>query len=166
MSNARTLADLMGTSTTIPSSKLSLGVSDLPAGSVIQVVQGVSAASHFRPDTLDTYQDIGLSVTITPTSSSNKVLIMVSCSMTVNNTAHTRTRLLRGSTNIKDFDQYFSGADWQGSGTNITYLDSPATTSATTYKIQGYQDSGTVSYSAIWKYNGKVAHIIAMEIAG
>lgn len=38
MSNARTLADLMGTSTTVPSSKLSLATGDLPSGSMLQVV--------------------------------------------------------------------------------------------------------------------------------
>ena len=34
MSNARILADLMGTSTTVPSSKLSLVAADMPAGAV------------------------------------------------------------------------------------------------------------------------------------
>lgn len=46
MSNARILADLMGTSTTVPSSKLSLAGSDLPSGSVLQVVHIKSTAKY------------------------------------------------------------------------------------------------------------------------
>jgi len=76
MSNARILADLMGTSTTVPSSKLSLAASDMPSGSVLQVKSTIYSPN--RVSTTNTsMQDTGLSLSMTLSSSSNKVFIMV-----------------------------------------------------------------------------------------
>ena len=73
MSNARILADLMGTSTTVPSSKLSLGASDMPAGSVLQVVQDykTDASSYVGSGVYHTV----MSASITPVSTNSKILI-------------------------------------------------------------------------------------------
>ena len=137
----------------------------LPSGTVLQVVEGRSAATAFWPTTLDTYEDIGLSVSITPSSSSSKIFVTFTTGLVAQNTAHFNTRLLRDSTVILYTSHYFSGTNWQGANGASVILDAPATTSSVTYKVQGFQDSGSIGH-AIWDYNGAVSSIIAMEIAG
>jgi hypothetical protein len=114
---------------------------------ISQVVQTVKTDTFTMAST--TYADItGLSVTITPSSSSSKILVMAN----VNHVGTTLTsasgiRLMRDSTAIGIGDTAgsrirTSGGESYGNygvtltGDAIMFLDSPATTSATTYKIQ------------------------------
>ena len=112
---------------------------------VFQVVQ-TTKTDTFTASLSGTYTDItGLSVNITPTSSSNKILVMVNIgtACAVNNSA---LQLLRGSTPIcigdaatsrtqaTMADIYSLGAN--GGPASFAFLDSPATTSSTTYKVQ------------------------------
>jgi len=158
-------------------------------GAVLQVAQG------FKTDTFSTsstsLQDVsGLSATITPISSSSKFLIMVN--MTYINTYFVgRVVLLRNSTEIGMADAasnrprsflYYSNStnaatDGQWLRESMNYLDSPATASAITYKIQvsartdgqggtfyinrSKEDRDTSSYDA-----RGVSSIVVMEIAG
>jgi len=183
MTRARDMANIAAGSFNIPSGSLTNAVpadgsitaaklasnaitsAALPSGTVLQVVEGRSAASSFTPSALDTYEDIGLSVAITPSSNSSKIFVTFTTGITGNNTAHMNTRLLRNSTAIHYTMQYFSGAHWQGANGASVILDTPATTSAVTYKVQCFQDSGNVG-NGIWDYNGAVSSIVAMEIAG
>lgn len=157
----------------------SLPDANAPSGSVIQVVQ--AGKNDVFSTTSSTWTDItGLSLSITPASSSNKVLIFVAVNLTGYSDAG--IRLVRDSTVVG----VGTGASNQnvmfmtnnvGSSTNdygfylggSPYLDSPATTSATTYKIQiysnntyqtyvnrRYQDASFIGFSSI----------TAMEIAG
>ena len=138
----------------------------LPSGSVIQVQQG-KLTSAFRTTSLDTYQDVGLSVTITPTTASSKIVIMTTVAGVFLDTQHVRTRLLRDSTVIQYKNYYTSDNEaWQACDMSMSYMDEPATTSAITYKIQGFQDQGTTDSHANWNYNAGTANMIAMEIAG
>lgn len=137
----------------------------LPSGTVLQVVEGRSAASSFSPTALNTYEDIGLSVTITPTSSSSKIFLTFTSGLVANNTNYFNTRILRDSTVILYTSQYFSGAHWQGANGASVILDAPSTTSAVTYKVQGLQSAGSIGH-AMWDYNGNVSCFVAMEIAG
>ena len=73
MSNARNLANLLGTSTTIPSGKVVAG--SLPAGSVLQVVE-TSMDSRLDLDNNDWIQVTGFEAAITPSSTSSKILVM------------------------------------------------------------------------------------------
>lgn len=89
-----------------------------------------------------TYADTGLTATITPSATSSKVLVLVNqagCYKDTNNT-HLGLRLMRGSTEIAAFEQYggYTGnTNSIGFGScSCSYLDSPNTTSATTYKTQ------------------------------
>jgi hypothetical protein len=117
--------------------------------SYVGVVQVQSTA---KTDTFTmssaTFADVtGLSVTITPTSASNKVLVsaVMMAGMDTGNTAWF-ARLLRDSTTIGVGDAAsnrklvsvasFSGAVTTGQTAAVMFLDSPATTSAVTYKIQ------------------------------
>ena len=110
------------------------------AGNVIQVVQ--ATYSTITSNSTSTYADTGLSASITPTSSSSKILVLVSqngCRKQGNDT-YLQLRLVRGSTTIATFA---GAAAYTGTTTtndigsvSIEYLDSPATTSSTTYKTQ------------------------------
>jgi len=127
---------------TVPSSKM-------PTGSVLQVKQTVLTTSSAAA--IDGWYDItGLSVAITPTSASSKILIKVNVFAAVSNHGWTTgIRILRGSTVIgigtSGNNTRNNAAAWVFmSGTNgedaahmpVEYLDSPSTTNATTYKVQ------------------------------
>lgn len=102
----------------------------------------------------ETFTDVtGLSVTITPTSASNKIFIVGFITMMGENGVGTAWhRLMRGSTAIAIGDaagtrpRVTGQAILQGvaSQTSVpfVFLDSPATTSATTYKVQVRSDGG------------------------
>jgi len=115
----------------------------LPAGTVLQVVN--SAYSTYTSFSSATLTDLGLSATITPSSSSSKILVFTNLAggVAVNNVlAGANVKLLRGSTTIVNLEQTAgimsvsaTERNWGAFGSS-SYLDSPATTSATTYKIQ------------------------------
>jgi hypothetical protein len=120
-------------------------------GKVLQVVQAVKTDTFSTSST--SFVDItGMSVSITPSSSSSKVLVLVDIKFNSGgNTA--QTVLVRGSTQIYIGDAAGSRTrasamdrtnetTSNGSGT-IMFLDSPNTTSSTTYKIQGLTNAGT-----------------------
>jgi hypothetical protein len=96
----------------------------------------------------------GLSATITPKSASNKILILVTSYQSNSSTSGlTVYNLVRGSTNIctpSNTGLTFSASAgcYIASADNIfpfsiSYVDSPATTSATTYKVQIKGNAGT-----------------------
>ena len=92
-------------------------------------------------ETGSTFVDTGLTASITPSSASNKVLVLVSQSAKALDGAG-RMNLLRGSTSLEE--QYFGeseGGDWYGK-INVVKLDSPATTSSVTYKTQMRTNGG------------------------
>ena len=117
------------------------------AGNIIQVVQTVKTDS-FSTNTGSSYVDVtGMSVTITPSSSSNKILIMPSLNLTSEVSHRHGFRILRDSTAIHIGDSAGNrrrATSGQGNPpTNVNnyhyctpFLDSPSTTSAITYKLQ------------------------------
>jgi len=136
----------------------------LPAGSILQVVQ--ANEQDVVNSTTSTYADTGLTATITPSSSSSKVLVLAYEGHCAKSAADTQLdlRLYRGSTNILTHTALNTGtSEADTSNITICYLDSPATTSATIYKTQlrNRDASGTVYVNL----NG-TAIIILMEVAG
>ena len=125
-------------------------------GKVLQVVQ-TTKNDTTSTTTTGSFVDItGMSVSITPSSASNKVLVMFSIS-TSNSTADQNDciQLVRDSTNIASgtgastanctlFMRENSTASIQTG--SMTFLDSPATTSAVTYKLQWRASSGGTLY--------------------
>ena len=104
----------------------------------------------------DTPPDVtGLSVSITPKFSTSKILVQVNigCHGTTNNAA-TTFRIYRGSTNITVAGGgdnrhgaavfYNSNNTAMGVPASMNVLDSPATTSAITYKVTGFTNAGTL----------------------
>ncbi|MFZ9922720.1 MAG: hypothetical protein ACO3E4_07405 [Candidatus Nanopelagicaceae bacterium] len=106
-------------------------------GKVLQVV--FAETSTEAVNTTSTFADTGTTATITPSSATSKILVMVThngVAKDTNNTA-VRIRLMRGATTIQQFAGNAYGAANRIDGTAATvYLDSPNTTSATTYKTQ------------------------------
>lgn len=126
-----------------------LADANMAPGSVIQVVQTVKTDT-FSTTTGTTYVDItGMSATITPISTSSRILVLVNCQVGFSNTGNnSRVRLVRGSTTIYKNDstnhpEAFQGVE-QGIGGfqymfmpfTAIFLDSPSATTATTYKLQ------------------------------
>jgi hypothetical protein len=124
----------------------------------------------------------GLTVSITPTSSSNKILVIVNCWFNGETpTANYYVKLLRGSTNIgqgggNDTAGYVGNAghrvlndgqdQYSIQNGNFSFVDSPATTSATTYKCQGQGNSGSFYFnqSAAGGYFYMQSSITVMEV--
>jgi hypothetical protein len=120
------------------------------SGRVLQVVNATySTYTSFSSATL---ADLGLSATITPSSSSSKILVFTDLAggiAVTTTSAGANVKLLRGSTIIVNLEQtagIMSGTsterNWGAFGSS-SYLDSPATTSATTYKIQVANTNGS-----------------------
>lgn len=114
----------------------------------IGVVQVKSATkSDTFSMTSSTFADVtGLSVSITPTSASNKVFVIVTLNFTTTGAPQAGFRLVRDSTDIGLGDaagsrlRVVTGGYQQAASllhrASMSFLDSPATTSATTYKVQ------------------------------
>ena len=149
----------------------------MPTGSVLQVV---SQSSSILETSSTSYVDM-YSATINPSSTSSKILVMVTNHIYITNYSSNAWRgcmikLLRGTTNIHDD----AGTNGNGYGEStyfehnddrlMTYssfqlLDSPATTSAITYKLQGKSKVNTTVVFNNTNYGGGGA-ITLMEIAG
>lgn len=158
-----------------------LATARLPTGSVLQVIQ--SAKTNTFSTTSTSYVDItGISVSITPSSNTNKILVFYSMTTSQsNNFEENRFSLLRGSTEIfigttgaGDYTLVASNYNLTGSPMGVSqwninghYLDSPATTSSTTYKIQMKVSGGTgyINRAGHSSSAGTVSAITVMEIA-
>jgi len=153
------------------------------AGNVLQVKQ--STYTGVFSTSSSTFVDTGLSVSITPSSTSSKILVTVSLGSFANSGRYKRAmmNIVRGSTNV------LVGNDRTGTECTavvsprsvddnyaqiplaFTFLDSPNTTSATTYKAQASRgsDTGTVylngNAGADSNSGNAASTIVVMEIA-
>ncbi len=165
------------TDSIVPSGGVPSGAS---GGGIIQVVESVNTTSYSY--SLNTTQsDTALTVSITPRSSSNKILFMANVACTESSGAGGQffglkrgtTQLVNPSSRSNVFGFVNVGALSNGSyniGNNtLMYLDSPATTSSTTYTVTVYGVSGTgtmyINRSADNGTTGR-SHLYAMEISG
>ena len=144
------------------------GLSSFPTGSVIQTVVSTSTADQVI--TSSTYADIpsgGHQVTITPKLSSSKILIMFTGSRisytTTNGISSLKiVRSIDGGS-FTDVDEIESGhyvTDY-GYSSSSTLYDSPSTTTAVIYKMQG---KSTGTGNAHYTYSGVPAVLTAFEI--
>ena len=134
----------------------------LPTGSVLQVVNATFNTQTTTSSTsfVSTY----LTASITPSSSTSKVLVLMSNTSAISNTSYVGVATIyRGATNLGNGNGgiTFSGTA-QDNSMFMQVLDSPATTSSTTYTVYGRADSGgTASYGN----SARVSTITLMEIA-
>jgi hypothetical protein len=119
----------------------------LPAGSVLQVVSAIK--TDVSTTTSASWADIsGLSVSITPKSATSKILVLLNVTGG-NSNGGGAVKLVRGSTDIAistaatgnrlntTFASFYDNTDANSMrGHGVTFLDSPSTTSSTTYKAQ------------------------------
>lgn len=161
----------------VTAAKLAAGA----GGKILQVVNAHKTdAEAYTPST--TWTDVAsLSVSITPSSTSNKVYLTATVNAATDARAH--FRILRGSTPIAVGDAAGSrvqsfASDFQRVGgpdirsASVSWLDSPSTTSATTYKMQVRLDGGGTVYinrpeSTIdtGSYGRPVSSLILLEVA-
>lgn len=136
-------------------------------GKVLQVVEGTYQTGVNSSSS--TYADTGLTATITPSSATSKVLVFVNQNGTYNaNSAGGSNsiglKLFRGATEIARCNgMYTTTPNQQGTTLSLSKLDSPATTSATTYKTQFNSEENKASVT-INVDNKNLATIILMEI--
>ena len=149
----------------------------LPSGSnggIIQVKQTIKKNVFTTSQGVGSgYTDLtGLSVAITPSSNSNKILVVTQIYNGAANNAVNFFRLLRGSTFIEQPSGTSSSTNYNAhafsyydatyqDSTAFSILDSPATTSETTYKIQMAVTSGT---SAINAYVGDTSNYFGISM--
>jgi len=144
-------------------------------GKVLQVVSTTTTTETVIAST--TVTDSSLSLSITPTLATSKILVLVTQTLKlarVNNEQGAGVILYRGATGIYDVNNSgYSGASYYfppvttsefNTLLNISYLDSPATTSATTYKTAGRALATSNSGQIIFQAGSKPSSIILMEI--
>ena len=116
------------------------------SGGIIQVVQVIKTDQFATSST--SYTDVtGLSASITPTRADSKILVRVCVMIGTGNTANDNfIRVLRGSTNILTTDYCVRNDEGTSNNTEYTIevLDSPSTTSQTTYKLQGKAETNEI----------------------
>jgi len=184
-----TSGTVLTSASSIPTSQLSGSISaaSLPAGSILQVVSSTKTDT-FSTTTTGSWIDVtGLSVSITPTSSSSRIMIF-SRITGAGEAAVTRLqiRLVRDSTAISIGDAsgsrlqvsggelYYGGENDSLLNSSVSFLDSPATTSSTTYKLQirNGNSNGTIVVNRTRNNNNDNATPVAtssitvMEIKG
>ena len=150
-----------------------VGTAGTGFGKILQVVQTNKQDTTSSSST--SYTDIsGMSVSITPSSSSNKVLVFFSASISTNN-LDAQLKLLRDSTDIISTGATNNATAFVRTANgdtvvpfNTMYLDSPSTTSAITYKLQWIMKvSGTVYLNRRMgdATYGAISNITAMEVS-
>jgi hypothetical protein len=136
-------------------------------GKVLQVVQGTTATQ--TSTTSNSFQSTGLTASITPSSASNKVLVIATSTFVGSILTDVITAIYRGDTstgtNVSGSNlstKYNSQASENASVTN-QYLDSPSTTSSQTYTFAF--KSSTSGQTATAQSASITAVMILMEIA-
>tara|TARA_B100000497_G_C7628948_1_gene377964 strand:- start:211 stop:714 length:504 start_codon:yes stop_codon:yes gene_type:complete len=145
---------------------------NLPAGSVLQVVQTQSTTQETFTSGAYTSTS-SFSGVITPSSTSNKIFVVADVAMmyylSSGNSAHALFRLYRAVGATASAASTGQTYDYGGSGIltsinlPINWLDSPSTTSQLTYVLQVSKQAGE---QARLNYNGGTSRMTLLEIAG
>ena len=159
-----------GSTITVPTGKTLVGTDEgafrVP-GAVLQVIQVSTTTTTSTAST--SFVDTGMTATITPKSSSSKILVQADFGVGAGNSSNGAViQLVRGSTQLFYRGDAYSGAGNTYGADSFFHLDSPATTSATTYTVKlKSQGSSTTCYvnPEYSGYTSPTAHITLMEIA-
>ena len=141
------------------------GISSAQSGSIIQTVNATFSTEVSSSSS--TFTDTGLSASITPLFSTSSILVIANIQGGKNGSTGLDLRVLRGATSIVQFAKnagYTGASDYNIIGSvSCGYLDTPATTSATTYKIQ-MASNANASLARI-NDNTQTSTLTLMEIA-
>jgi hypothetical protein len=142
------------------------------AGGKIAQVVSTTKTDAFTTSSVSYVDVTGMSVTITPTSATSTILVITGLALSASARGH--TQLVRGATNIaistgfaaNNQTSAANGNNYLSQYVSIAHLDSPATTSATTYKFQLRVSSGTayINSQAGFTSEGNVSTLTVMEI--
>jgi len=172
-----TLPDNTGTILTSASN------TNFPAGSVLQVVQATLTSQV--SSTATSYTNIGLSASITPSSSSNRILVLSQVSGSTNGNAGTFLQIFRNGSAVIQGDangsrqrtlsqSLYTTAVNSGVPISMMYLDSPSSTSSITYDIRcanledstaWYINRSANNFNGSYGYTS-VSTLVLMEIKG
>jgi len=131
------------------------------AGKVLQVVQATDETARSTTSGAYTTASNTLSVSITPSSTSNKILILANTSTYQSSTNATMNGAIFKDGSLLKFITYNFQRYDNSNVINAIYLDSPATTSSITYDIRFSISTGTGYINA----SGSIGTITAMEIS-
>jgi len=155
-----------------PNNNTLSAITSLPAGvggKVLQVVQGTSTTEISTSST--SYVTTNLSANITPSSSSNKIMISIAGSgredadgNTVQYTIFRDSTNLEGATDKGFCDLGSTGATYVKGAYTVFYLDSPSSTSQITYAFYMKNQNGSGGCRAM--HRNSLSTITLMEIAG
>jgi hypothetical protein len=136
---------------------------------ILQIVSATRSTLFTSSST--TYTDVTtMTATITPSATSSQVLVwFTTAGVGANGTADVLGRLLRGASSICEtaFVAGVIAGNNESRPTTVFYLDSPATTSATTYKLQARTTSAN-AFSIGGRYDGSytgVSSFMVMEVS-
>lgn len=168
----------VGIGTTSPSGALdvaSRGITrgSMPVGSIIQYARGTnSSAIALTNVTNGTEYDPSLSVSITPSASSSRILIFVNMQVWMQSGSGTwygHPRIYRGGTQIYDAGGaavVFGASTVEAGGLwSTTHVDAPNTTSSTTYSVKWVHDGQGTMNNLVFHRGNSPAAITVMEIA-
>jgi len=138
-------------------------------GKLLQAVTGTSSTHTTTTNT--SFTDSGLNVTITPSASDSKILVMAHTTGIADTSAQfsyfTIERQISGGSDTNIGDATYGLSHMRGDATQIApvichALDSPSTTSAVTYEFQ-FKSSGSGNTAQVM-YQGVKSNITALEI--
>ena len=146
-----------------------LGSAQMPSGSVLQVVYASTSTTVQSSST--TLVDTGLTASITPSSTSSKVLVIISQNGMRKAVGNTGNRILLqlyknnvSNTKIGGGLGYNDANDYNGENASLSLLDSPSSTSTQTYKTMFSNE--TAASNVQIQHSGATSTITLMEIQG
>jgi hypothetical protein len=149
----------------ITKNEMATGGAWAPVGTVLQVVSGTKSGSIST--TSGTFVTTNLTVSITPSSSTNKILVFVSAPFrkASSSVSGPGIAIFRDTTNvyIGISNEFYNISTQASAMASLNYLDSPNTTSTITYSLRFNSSDG--SNTVTMNQDGEAAMIIAMEVA-
>ena len=144
------------------------------SGGILQVVS-TTKTDTFSTTSTSAVDITGVSATITPRSTSSKILVQVQTVVGNSGANSTYLQLDRGGTTIgvstggtsNHSSLVYDGTTGYGIPVGVVFLDSPSTSSSVTYKLQGYVASGTGYFGRIGVLDRRaISSITLIEVAG
>ena len=138
----------------------------MPAGHILQTVSVANGTEESTTNSSSWVAHSGLTASITPSATSSKILVTIAFSYrTANSTNNFNATIYRNSTNLLHSTMgagtLFDGTAYYQGHATLQFLDSPSTTSSTTYQL--YYKGGTTTTI---NTDSGIGTITLQEVAG